>query len=223
MHAIKIIIVDDHPVVREGIKAVLSRIDGVRIVGEAAWVQDAIHKIQLLRPHIVVMEALMPYSKEEEATLQINGMDTTFQIKCIDPEIRVIIFTMYENGNLLEPLMKAGISGYVRKQDPIVNLCRAVLIASRGGTFFTEDALSPAENTQASQHPFSEKPCIRIITERSAEDRRQDERRRQERRAQRFRDASSYPGPEERRCGTDRRRSERRHRERRGTWSALSP
>jgi DNA-binding NarL/FixJ family response regulator len=223
MHAIKVVIVDDHPVVREGIKAVLSRIDGVRIVGEAAWVQDAIHKIQLLRPHIVVMEALMPYSKEKEITLQINGIDTTFQIKCIDPEIRVIIFTMYENGNLLKPLMKAGISGYVRKQDPIVNLCRAVLIASRGGTFFSEDALSPAESMQASQHPFSKKPCIRIITERSAEDRRQEERRRQERRAQRFRDASSYPGPEERRCGKDPRKGERRHRERRGTWPALSP
>lgn len=127
----KILLVDDHHVVLEGVKAALSKYDSLEVVGVATNGHEALRKVQSLRPHIVIMDIVMP---------RINGVEATIQIKKIDPNIKVIIFTMHSYQEFLVDLMKAGISGYVLKQSPISDLHLAIEVVKSGGTYLSEDA-----------------------------------------------------------------------------------
>lgn len=124
----KILIVDDHRVVIEGVKSALSTYQDLEVVGEALDGHQAIQKVKSLQPDIVIMDIAMP---------DLNGIDATLQIKKLDPEIKVIIFTMYSNREYVIDLFKAGISSYVLKKDPLSDLINAIKAVERGGTYFT--------------------------------------------------------------------------------------
>jgi two-component system response regulator NreC len=126
-----VLIIDDHHVVLEGVQAALSRHDDVDVMGVGANGRDAVKMVQSLRPQIVIMDIAMPH---------FNGIEATFQIKKIDPRIKVIIFTMHSYREFLVDLMRAGISAYVLKQNPISDLYLAIQVVKRGGTYLSEDA-----------------------------------------------------------------------------------
>jgi DNA-binding NarL/FixJ family response regulator len=127
----KVLIVDDHEVILDGIKAVLNKHEGIEIVGVASDGRDALQKAQSLQPEIVIMDISMPH---------FHGIEATYQIKKLDPRTKVIIFTMYSYQEFLVDLMKAGISGYVLKNNPISDLHLAIEVVKRGGTFLSKDA-----------------------------------------------------------------------------------
>jgi len=127
----KILIVDDHPVVLEGLTTALTNYDSVEIVGAASDGRDVLQEVQSLRPEIVIMDIAMPH---------FNGIEATYQIKKIDPNIKVIVHTMHSYREFLVELMKAGISGYVLKQSPLSELYMAIEIVKRGGTYLAENA-----------------------------------------------------------------------------------
>jgi two-component system response regulator NreC len=126
-----VIIIDDHHVVLEGVKAALNKYDDVEVLGVGANGRDAVKMVESLRPDIVVMDIAMPH---------FNGIEATFQIKKINPNIKVIIFTMHSYQEFLVDLMRAGISAYVLKQNPISDLYLAIQVVKRGGTYLSEDA-----------------------------------------------------------------------------------
>ena len=124
----KVLIVDDHRVVIEGIKSALSASSDLEVVGEALNGHQAIKKAKSLKPDIVIMDISMP---------DLNGIDATLQIKKMDPRIKIIIFSMYSNREYVIDLFKAGISSYVLKKDPMSDLVNAIKAVERGGTYFS--------------------------------------------------------------------------------------
>jgi DNA-binding NarL/FixJ family response regulator len=124
----KVLIVDDHRVVIEGIKSALSVSPDLEVIGEALNGHQAIKKSKSLKPDIVIMDISMP---------DLNGIDATLQIKKLDPRIKIIIFSMYSNREYVIDLFKAGISSYVLKKDPMSDLVSAIKAVERGGTYFT--------------------------------------------------------------------------------------
>ena len=127
----RILIVDDHWAVVEGIKAVLLSHPGFEVVGEAFSGLEAVEKAASLKPDIVIMDISIP---------DLNGIDATIKIKTFDPGIHIIVFTMHSQKQYVVDFFKAGISAYVLKEDPVSDLILAINTASNGGTYFSRSA-----------------------------------------------------------------------------------
>jgi len=128
MSKTKILIVDDHRVVIEGIKSSLQKHPEFEVVGEAIDGLEAVEFVKSLGPHIVVMDISMP---------NLGGVEATRQIKEFDPEIGIVIYTMYSDKEFVIDLFKAGISAYVLKDDPLADLILALEAVKGGGTYFS--------------------------------------------------------------------------------------
>ena len=124
----KILIVDDHSVVIEGIKSALREYPEFKVVGEAVDGLQAIEFTKSLGPDIVIMDISMP---------NLNGIEATKQIKQFNPEIQIVIYTMYSDKGFVVDLFKAGISAYVLKDDPLSDLILALRAVKGGGTYFS--------------------------------------------------------------------------------------
>ncbi|MCE5243591.1 MAG: response regulator transcription factor [Syntrophobacteraceae bacterium] len=124
----RILIVDDHQVVIGGIKSTLSDYPELEVIGEALNGREAVRRVKAQRPDIVIMDISMP---------DLNGIDATLQIKKSHPKARIIIFTMYSDREYVVDLLKAGISGYVLKEDPMSDLILAIQAVKGGGTYFS--------------------------------------------------------------------------------------
>jgi RNA polymerase sigma factor (sigma-70 family) len=128
MSKAKILIVDDHRVVIEGIKSALQEHPEFEVVGEAVDGLQAVESARSLGPEIVIMDISMP---------NLSGIEATRQIKEFDPEIRIIIYSMYSDKEFVIDLFKAGISAYVLKDDPLADLILALEAVKGGGTYFS--------------------------------------------------------------------------------------
>ena len=120
MSKIRLLLVDDHAVVRSGLRMLLEAQSDMEIVGEAANGSEAIHMVQRKHPDVVLMDVQMP---------ETNGIDATRQIKAVSPETAVLTLSMYENEQYFLEMLKAGASGYVPKRaapDELVNAIRTV-------------------------------------------------------------------------------------------------
>jgi len=124
----RILLVDDHQVVIGGIKSALEDYPEFQVVGEACNGREGVRKTRQLKPDVVIMDISLP---------DLNGMDATMQIKKAEPNTRVIIFTMHSDKEYVINLLKAGISGYVLKEDSISDLILAIQAVKRGGTYFS--------------------------------------------------------------------------------------
>jgi len=131
MDKAKILIVDDHRVVIEGIKSALQEHPEFEVVGAAVDGLQAVELAKSLRPDIVLMDVSMP---------NLNGIDATKQIKQFNPKIRIVIYTMYSDKELVIDLFKAGVSAYVLKGDPLSDLILALKAVKGGGTYFSTKA-----------------------------------------------------------------------------------
>jgi len=127
----RILIAEDHEIVIEGIKSILETHPGLALVGRALNGREAVKMAASLQPDIVVMDIAMP---------GLNGIDATLQIRKASPNIRIIIYTMNTDRELIIDLFKAGISGFVLKEDPISDLVMAIKTVSKGNTYFSSQA-----------------------------------------------------------------------------------
>jgi len=128
MEKTKLLIVDDHRVVIEGIKSSLQEHPEFEVVGEAVDGLEAVEFVKSSRPDIVIMDISMP---------NLNGVEATRQIKEFDSEIGIVIYTMYSDKEFVIDLFKAGISAYVLKDDPLADLILALKAVEGGGTYFS--------------------------------------------------------------------------------------
>jgi DNA-binding NarL/FixJ family response regulator len=128
MTPLRLLVVDDHAVVRRGVRALLESQPGWDICGEAADGQEAIRKAAELKPDIVVLDISLP---------GLNGLEATSRILKESPASEVLILTMHHSEDLAQQVIKAGARGYVLKSDADQNLVAAVEKLSQHQTFFT--------------------------------------------------------------------------------------
>jgi two-component system response regulator NreC len=126
---IRILIADDHTLLRNGICALLENESDMAIVGEVSDGREAVRLAGELKPNIVLMDIAMPL---------LNGLEATRQIKHEHPEINVLVLTMYDNEEYFREMLGAGASGYIIKRAAATELVSAIRAVSRG-----EAVLSP--------------------------------------------------------------------------------
>ncbi|GAB3808410.1 response regulator transcription factor [Humibacter antri] len=127
---IRIVLVDDHPIVREGIRAMLAAFDDVEIIGQASAGPEAVDLAARLRPDLVLMDLRMPGGDGVDATRAITAAGTA----------RVVVLTTYETDRDILRAIEAGASGYLLKDIEPDALARAVRAAARGETVLTPSA-----------------------------------------------------------------------------------
>jgi DNA-binding NarL/FixJ family response regulator len=115
--SLRILVVDDHAVVRRGVRSLLESHDGWEVCGEATNGRDAVEQSRRLRPDVVVMDLSLP---------ELNGLDATRQILKSAPGIEVLVLTMHHSEALARDVLQAGARGYVMKSDADENLIAAV-------------------------------------------------------------------------------------------------
>lgn len=123
MHGIRVLLVDDHAIVRLGLRAVLSSERDIEIVGEAADGYAATRLAKELVPHVVVMDATLP---------RLSGVDATRAIRQACPRVEILALTMHTSGHHVFGMLKAGARGYLLKDSPILDLANAIRTVSVG-------------------------------------------------------------------------------------------
>lgn len=124
---IRILVVDDHAVVRSGLHLLLNGKHGCEVVGEAADGDEAIAKAEELRPDVVLMDLSMPHGKD--------GLTTTAELKKLLPDTAVLILTMHDDEGYLFRAIQAGASGYILKSAPHEELLTAIRNISVGEAY----------------------------------------------------------------------------------------
>jgi NarL family two-component system response regulator LiaR len=153
-----VLVVDDHVVVRRGIRALLATVDGVKVVGEAQDGQEALEKIETLRPDVILLDLLMP---------RMDGIEVTRRAIAKDPEARILVLTSFAADDKVFPAIKAGALGYLLKDTGPEELVRAIHQVYRG-----ESSLSPAiarKVLQELSRPPSQPLTTEPLTEREVE------------------------------------------------------
>jgi DNA-binding NarL/FixJ family response regulator len=118
-----VLIVDDHAVVREGLRTFLALQDGIEVVGEASDGAEALERAEQLEPDVVLMDLVMP---------RLDGVAAMRQLRERSPQIRVIVLTSFLDDDRLMPAIQAGAAGYLLKDVEPAELARAVRTASAG-------------------------------------------------------------------------------------------
>jgi len=130
MEPIKVLIADDHPVVREGLSAMLRKEQDIQVVGEAENGAEAVDKAKELRPDIILMDLRMP---------EVDGVEAMRQIGAVNPDIKFIVLTTYDNDEYIFKGIEAGARAYLLKDAPREDLFKAIRAVHKG-----ESLIQPA-------------------------------------------------------------------------------
>lgn len=128
---IRVLLVDDHTVLRAGLRALLEAEEDMVVVGEAATGEEGVEAVQRIRPDVVVMDLTMPGA---------GGLEALRQIKQLDPAARVLILTMHSEDEYLLAVLEAGGSGYVRKTSADHDLTTAIRTVARDEVYLYPSA-----------------------------------------------------------------------------------
>ena len=131
MGKIRILVVDDHAVLRDGIRALLGLHDDIEVVGEASEGKEAVVKAQELMPDVVIMDIAMP---------GMDGLEATRRIRKKHPKMKVLVLTQHDNKEYILSVIKAGASGYVPKRALGSELVSAIRAVHEGNSFLYPSA-----------------------------------------------------------------------------------
>ena len=148
---VRLFLVDDHPLVRDGLRARLDPLPGIEIVGEAGSGAEALAAIPALKPHLVLADVGMK---------GMNGIELAAALHAQHGEVRVVMLSMYDNPEYVQQALQAGARGYVLKDAPAAEIVAAIEAVAAGGTF-----LSPA----VSQRLFRNQAPVPLLTPRESE------------------------------------------------------
>src|SRR6266581_3120432 len=150
-HKIKVLVVDDHPVVRKGLQSCLARHESVKVVGEASDGDEAVRKARELNPDLILMDISMP---------RMNGLAVTELLRKESPRTKVLVLSVHSNKEYVFRVIQAGAHGYVSKEAPPEELMRAIESVFEGEPFFSEDIARAALNqfvaTGGKKEPFAQ-------------------------------------------------------------------
>jgi DNA-binding NarL/FixJ family response regulator len=168
MSSIRVLIADDHAILRDGVRALLSMSEDITVVGEAANGQEAIELARRLSPDVILMDIAMP---------GLGGIEATIQIRKENPQAKVLVLTQYEDREYIRRFLKAGVSGYVLKKAAGSELTSAIRAVSRGGLVLDPEVareamrehLEPAADGRAA-NPYDsltdrEKQVLKLVAE----------------------------------------------------------
>ena len=124
MSKIRVLIADDHAILREGVRALLTANEDIEVVGEAADGKEALEKVERLDPDVVLMDINMP---------GLGGIEASLEMKKLGRRARILILSQYEDREYVRRLLKIGVSGYVLKKSAGSELANAVRAVHRGG------------------------------------------------------------------------------------------
>jgi DNA-binding NarL/FixJ family response regulator len=122
----RVLLVDDHTILREGVRALLADEPDIVVVGEAGDGEEAVEKVETLHPDIVLMDMVMP---------RMNGLEATDHIKRRHPEVKVLILSMYDDDEYVQQVIQAGASGYLLKGMAADDLITAIREVQAGSSF----------------------------------------------------------------------------------------
>lgn len=122
----RILIVDDHPIVREGLRSIIEEQEDLELVGEASDGHEALDQVAALSPQVVLMDISMP---------GLNGIDATRQILERNPDVRVVALSMHIDWKMVNGMIEAGAAGYMLKDSAPDDLLRAVRAVLEGGSY----------------------------------------------------------------------------------------
>jgi DNA-binding NarL/FixJ family response regulator len=128
MAPVRILIADDHPLVRSGMRALLGAAEDMEVVGEAATGEEAVTLAASLQPEVIVMDLRMP---------GINGIEATRRIMQAHPQIRILVVTLFEDDDSVFAALRAGARGYLLKDANEVEVLRAIRAVSSGDAIFS--------------------------------------------------------------------------------------
>jgi DNA-binding NarL/FixJ family response regulator len=128
MTKIRVLVADDHTIVRKGLCSLLEAKPDIEVVGEAEDGREAVEKVEALLPDVVLMDITMP---------RLNGLEATRQIKRLFPKVKIVALTMYTNEEYIQQFLQAGASGYVVKQAAPAELMSAIQAVYRGDSFLS--------------------------------------------------------------------------------------
>jgi NarL family two-component system response regulator LiaR len=152
---ISVLIADDHPFVRHGLRTYLETLDDLEVVGEASDGSEAVELAGQLLPEVVLMDLVMP---------ELDGVEATRAIRAASPSTKVIVLTSFDDDEKVFPAIKAGAAGYLLKDVHPAELAEAVRKASRG-----EALLAPSVAARLMQEVSGERPAAAGLTERELE------------------------------------------------------
>ena len=128
MRKIKVVVADDHTILRQGIKALLDNQEGIEVVGEAKDGREAIKTIEELSPDVILMDIAMP---------GLNGLEATRRIKKKFPKVKVVVLTMHANEEYIFQILNAGADGYLVKETAFQDLISAINAVHKGEAFMS--------------------------------------------------------------------------------------
>ena len=131
MKKIRVLIADDHTLVRDGIRALLALAVDIEVVGEAATGREALEQVKELRPDVVLMDLMMP---------MMSGLDATRRIRREFPETKVLALTQYDDSEYVIPVIEAGARGFITKMAAFAELASAIQAVSKGDSYLSPSA-----------------------------------------------------------------------------------
>ncbi len=160
MKRLRILLADDHKIVREGLRTLINSQPDMQVVGEAANGREVLVKARELKPDVVVMDLSMP---------ELNGLQATEQLKAERPEIKVVALTAHEDESYLRQLCKVGAAGYVLKRSAGDELVKAIGTVAKGGVHYEASLASRALAKQMTGSPVKGESCASELSEREKE------------------------------------------------------
>jgi DNA-binding NarL/FixJ family response regulator len=169
MSKIRVLIADDHALVREGIIALLAHYDDIEVVGEASDGIEAIKRVSEAMPDVLLMDIGMP---------KLGGLEATIEIKKTCPDVKIVVLTQYDDREYVSRFLKAGISGYLLKKAVGNELINAIRAANRGELYLFSSIAAEVVSgylgrdvtTSAEESPYDkltdrEKQVLKLLAE----------------------------------------------------------
>jgi two-component system, NarL family, response regulator NreC len=158
---IRVLLADDHTILRAGLKMMLNAQPDIETIGEASDGKQAISEAERLSPDVIIMDITMP---------ECNGIEATRQIKRLLPDVRVLILTMHENEEYLFQTLRAGAAGYMLKEAADTDLISAIRVVSGGRFYLSPSAQSMLVSDYLQRvHRGEERDSYSALTERERE------------------------------------------------------
>jgi two-component system response regulator NreC len=150
MTVIRVLVADDHAIVRDGLRQILTGQHDMEVVGEAGDGYEVVEKAKALRPDVILLDIAMPH---------MTGLDAICLIKEAVPNSQIVVFSMYEKEAYVHQVLASGVLGYVLKTSPSSEVIEAIRAARRGGYFLSSKINAEVVSTYLITH--KEKPAVR--------------------------------------------------------------